>query len=832
MKKLFLSIALLFVCAFGLVACGNKVSEELEAAAKYLDGMYLSGEVVDGAFVAKAEETPDDYSVVSKVIGLGKAFDIEWSIEMISGNPDDVVLTKGEKETLIIINEKSEEVAKYYLVAVIKDDKTSIEKKYEKVKPAYQLMTWEEVQAADDDSVINGSGVITGIVGTSKLNIYFENEQGGYYIYGYTPTEEVKPLLAVGKTIEVSGVKDTHSGLVEFTNATVNVLADDTKTLTPKDVTETFKAAATTKDESLAKLVNQYVTIKGVTMKDITNDGKYLNFTLAGKETYVYISSSSNMVTSKEIETLKGKVQEGMEANITGMVALFNGAFNIIPNTVDSIELVIPELSDAEKVADAKEKALKLAEEKVVADLDLFTTTVYEGVSVSWTSSNTELIANDGKLVASPAADTEVTLTAVITAGSASETVEVKVVVAAVAKMSIAEVNKLYGEENIVCVEAKVVATYNSGKGCFIADSTGVAYLYTKLPEGIALGDSVKLIAKTTVWENSGKEYTRQLQTISIEKLDKEVNVVKPSKVELSEIVDKFGDATTMTEEQKAEVIASPYYGRLYEFTGYVVEHKFGNYTNYGLSLTADGATFVLYQYQNDLQDEFKALLGKKVTIVAPMYGFSAQYGWRIGTYLTAVEAGEEATSTLPTAKNSVADAKILEKGTAVELIGQVATVYTGQGFVLTDGTGGIYVYVKGDVTVVAGDIVKVTGKTDFYKAPQIGNTDLVVEKLAEGTFTADPVEMTVEEYLAMDPKDYTNFGKVVKVVGTPVVSGKYVNCKLTDDKTANLYLNDDVKAALTELAGQKVEFIAITYNQSGSYPFTMLVISYKVVTE
>ena len=29
------------------------------------------------------------------------------------------------------------------------------------------------------------------------------------------------------------------------------------------------------------------------------------------------------------------------------------------------------------------------------------------------------------------------------------------------------------------------------------------------------------------------------------------------------------------------------------------------------------------------------------------------------------------------------ADAKVVEKGTAVELIGQVATVYNGQGFVL-----------------------------------------------------------------------------------------------------------------------------------------------------
>ena len=823
MKKLFLSIALMFLCVFGLFACGEP-SAELQAAADFLDGLYLkNGEV---------QKTPDDYTVVNKTVGNGVAFDITWSIEIISGNKEDVTVLKGDTSTTIVINETSEVEAKYYLVAVISQGNDSIEKKYEKIKEAYQAMSWEDVEAAETGAVINAKGVITGIVGTDKLNIYFENEQGGYYIYSYTPTDENKSKIVVGATIDVSGVKDVYNGLVEFTSSTVKVLDEELKTVTPKDITAVVTAAPNNKDASLTKLVSQYVTIKGVEMIDITD--KYLNFKLGDVASYVYISSSSNMVTADEIVALKEKVVKGRTATITGMVALYSGQFYIIPNTVDSITLdALPELSDAEKVADAKAKALDLAAEKVVSNLKLFTTTDYEGVTVAWVSSNEELIKADGTLVASPAEDTEVKLTATITAGAVTETVEVTVTVAAVKKMSIAEVNTLFGEEKVVYVEGKVVATYNKGKGSFIADETGVVYLYTKLPEGIALGDSVKLIAKTTVWENSGKEYTRQLTTISIEKLSKEVKVLGATKADLSELVDKYGSDTTgyiMTADEKAAAISSKYYGKLYEFTGYVVEHKFGTYTNYGLSLTEDGATFVLYQYQNDLQEEFKALLGKKVTIVAPMYGYSAQYGWRIGTYLTAVEATNE-TTTLPTAKNSVAEVKLAAADTEIEVIGQVCGINEGNGFYVMDATGAVYVYGKDAVaTVKVGDIVKVTGKAGFYKGPQIASP--VVEKISEGTFAGQPEVLTVEEFLALDPSDLTTFGKFITVKGTPVASGNYVNLKVAEGKTANMYLSAELKTALGALVDKEVEITGFLYQQTGSYPFNIVAVSYKEVAE
>ena len=37
-------------------------------------------------------------------------------------------------------------------------------------------------------------------------------------------------------------------------------------------------------------------------------------------------------------------------------------------------------------------------------------------------------------------------------------------------------------------------------------------------------------------------------------------------------------------------------------------------------------------------QDELKALDGKQVTIIAPLYGYHASYGWILGTYLSVEE--------------------------------------------------------------------------------------------------------------------------------------------------------------------------------------------------
>lgn len=827
MKKVLLSIALMLLCVFGLVACGE-ASEDLQAAAEYLDGVYLDA----------SKKTNDDYKVINKTMGNGVVYEIEWSIEIISGNEADVTITKGTTNTLVVIDEKSEVETKYYLVAVITEGKNSIEKKYERVKEAYvpvQEMTWEQVMAAEKGDKIMGKGVITAVAPQGeKLNFFMQNEQGGYYVYNYAPTDATKDKIVVGATVSVTGVKDVYSGLTEFKDPMVEVCEDAIKTVEPKDVSANYLAASGETDKELLKLEGQYVTVKGVEMVDVSSDGKYLNFKIGKVKSYLYLSSSFNFIDTATCDALRAKVIKGRTATITGLVTQYNGTITMYPNSIDSIVLdELPELSDAEKVADAETKVKALTENKVVSDLKLFTTTDYEGVTVAWASANEELITKEGKLVKYPVEDTKVELTATIKAGAETKEVKIEVTVAGLEKISIAEANKLFEEKRTVWVEGKIVATYNKGKGSFIADETGVMYVYTKLPEGYAVGDSVKIIGNLTVWENSGKEYTRQLTIVSIEKLDTAVEVLEPTRVDLAAVANKFGadqEGHKMTAEEKAMAISSKYYGGLYEFTGYVVTHAFGEYTNYGLAVEAEGTTFVLYQYQNDYQDEFKALVGKKVTIVAPMYGYASQYGWRIGTYLSVTE---EAAPALPTTTDTCAAAKAAAANTEVTLIGQVIAVYEKNGFYLKDATGGIYVYVKGDTSAYAvGNIVKVTGKTGNYNGPQIGNAGLKVEVLQLAEFEANPTTLTTEEFVALTGTELSNYGKEVTVVGTVVKNGDYVNLKINDKFTSNLYLSAEQKAALAEYADKQVTFTGVLYSKKDPYAFNMLMISFAPVAE
>lgn len=829
MKKVLLSIALMLLCVFGLVACGSDVSkEDLEAGKEYLEGVFRTSKPIQN----------DDYEIINKTNGNGVVFEITWSIEFISGNEEDITLEKGISKTKVVVNEKSEVEAKYYLVATFGEGKNTIQVKFEKIKEAYvpvAEMTWDQVMAAEKGDKIMGKGVVTAVAPQNgKINFFMQNEQGGYYVYNYTETDDTKGKIVVGATVTATGTKDVYNGLTEIKDAMVEIHADAIKTVEPKDVTEIFAKAANAKDASLLRLEGQYVTVKGVEMVDITSEGKYLNFKIGNVATYIYVSSSFNFATTEECEALKEKVVKGRTATITGLVAQYNGTVQIYPINADTIVLdKLPELNDAEKVADAEAKVKALAENKVVSDLKLFTTTDYEGVTVVWASANEELITKEGKLVKYPVEDTKVELTATIKAGAETKEVKVEVTVAGLEKITIAEANKLFEEKKTVWVEGKIVATYNKGQGSFIADETGVMYVYTTLPEGYAVGDSVKIIGNLTVWENSGKEYTRQLKIVSIEKLDTAVEVLEPTRVDLAAVANKFGadqEGHKMTAEEKAMAISSKYYGGLYEFTGYVVTHAFGEYTNYGLAVEAEGTTFVLYQYQNDYQDEFKALVGKKVTIVAPMYGYASQYGWRIGTYLSVTE---EAAPALPTTTDTCAAAKAAAANTEVTLIGQVIAVYENNGFYLKDATGGIYVYVKGDTSAYAvGNIVKVTGKTGNYNGPQIGNAGLKVEVLQLAEFEANPTTLTTEEFVALTGTELANYGKEVTVVGTVVKNGDYVNLKINDDFTSNLYLSAAQKAALAEYANKQVTFTGVLYSKKDPYAFNMLMISFEPVAE
>ncbi len=93
-----------------------------------------------------------------------------------------------------------------------------------------------------------------------QCHIYALCEEGGYYIYGYTCTEEEAAALVPGLKIRVSGYKTIWSGEIEIVDATVEKLEGTAPTFTPDDVT------ALVGSDDLALHMNDLVAFKGMTV--------------------------------------------------------------------------------------------------------------------------------------------------------------------------------------------------------------------------------------------------------------------------------------------------------------------------------------------------------------------------------------------------------------------------------------------------------------------------------------------------------------------------------------------------------------------------------------
>lgn len=788
MKKIkFLSLMLVALMLFLFVGCGESTPENLKKAKDYVHSMYKDD----------AEATTGDYELVSKAVSNGETFEIVWTVKVTEGKESDVTVSKNEKgRTVIGVNKYTETEVKYTLTFTIKDSKgNALSQSYDKNIPAFKLTSWAEYAAAEEDALVNVKGVVTAFGGkASSVTVYFEDEDGAYYGYGLTVTEEVYNQLEVGKTILASGVKDLYNGTYEVVSGSFEILDEAKKDVAPKDITALFDTAADAKDENLAKLQGQYVTIKEVELDKI--DDKYYYFTKGKVSMYVYASTSSVFVDSTGMAALKEKVVKGQTANITGVVGMYQGAIQIIPLDVDCITHVTLQLTDQEVVDKAKASVNELNGQVYAKDLDLFTTTP-QGASIAWTSSNTELVSNEGKLGNYPLEETLVKLTAVISCGEVKETVEIEVKVAALAKITISDVQAKCDENNVtVWIEGQIIGLdkYNYA---WIADETGVVYVRTAF-EGYEKGDSVKVIGTATQYASN--QYTRQINSATITKLEEQVNLPVAAKINIT-------DLPTVTSNE--DVMGCRYYGMLVTVTGYVTIR--GSYNNAYIALENDSESVALQYYHNLTNvDEVKALVGKKVTITAPLYNWSSNNGWALGSPIEIVEGEKEVAKT--EGAQTIEEVYALEKDAAVLVEGQVKFVNNGTGLIITDGENSLFVYTKNDLSkVLVGDYVVVNGtKGSYNNAPQVANPTINVK--ATGEYTANPEAKTMAEVNALDYTDPKNFGKEFKVSGTPVVSGNYVNFK-SGDVTYSLYLSNEAKEVLKGYADKEIEIVVLTYN-------------------
>ena len=132
---------------------------------------------------------------------------------------------------------------------------------------AVTAMTYAEFAAAELETEVVVETYVQTIESWYKgaCHIYAQSEDGGYYIYSYTCTEDEAAALVPGTKILVKGYKTAWSGEVEIVDATIEVLEGS------YIVEEAFDATALLGTAELESYMNSLVAFKGLTVAASTD---------------------------------------------------------------------------------------------------------------------------------------------------------------------------------------------------------------------------------------------------------------------------------------------------------------------------------------------------------------------------------------------------------------------------------------------------------------------------------------------------------------------------------------------------------------------------------
>ena len=177
----------------------------------------------------------------------------------------------------------------------------------------------------------------------------------------------------------------------------------------------------------------------------------------------------------------------------------------------------------------------------------------------------------------------------------------------------------------------------------------------------------------------------------------------------------------------------------------------------------------------------------------------------------------------------TLAEALALADNTDVTLVPLTVGAVSTKGYVVTDGTDGLYVYVNSTPSVKVGDVVKVTGKmASYYGVRQVASPSQTVVTEGDGTFEADWTDITANF------ESYTNSSSApVKYEATVVKSGTHTNFKVEGAETFVGTLTNAPSAMFEGInEGDKVRVygyfstINTTNNLVGVYAYKLEVIS------
>lgn len=427
MKK-FIALLLAMTLCLGLFAACGKTEEksDIAKAKEYLYSLYVD----------KSTETATDLEYPARVKGGNTFFEVEWTVEIVSGNGE-IKVVDSENEGFVVVDvpgEPAENIV-YKLTATIVDPEGKANETlvYEYTVPKFVLTSFEEYAAAENGTLIVAQGVVTAVLsqsyGDSSNSLYFQTAEGGFYAYNLA-TDPVADGIEVGMTVRVTGTKDLYNGTYEIVSGSAEIIDSNKTPAEPVDFTQIFLNAPDLKDASLTAQQALLVTIKGV---EITKQNdKYLQFKLGDKETYIYISSSNCPGTAEQEASLVGTYNEksGYLANVTGLVTLYSGSFYLTPCGPDAFEyLGLPEKGNDEMIEFEKGNLDFSSSVSKDTEIELPTAGVtYDKVAITWAVEGEGAAIVDGKLILTVGPnDSVITVTATLTAGDVTDTISFEI---------------------------------------------------------------------------------------------------------------------------------------------------------------------------------------------------------------------------------------------------------------------------------------------------------------------------------------------------------------------------------------------------------------------
>lgn len=295
--------------------------------------------------------------------------------------------------------------------------------------PSVELTVSEIKEKADDVAVkFNGTVIYVGTNG-----FFAQDETGVIYVYNGSTA----PAYEVGDVLTIEGNKDSYMGMPQigsgYTATKTSTVTVDLTTAPLMTIAE-VNALVNTDKATFGKIV----TVRGYVE---TLDDQYVAIKLSSLlDTLSVQTKNSYQAGVVELKALDGKY---VEATFI-VYDFYDGAVRVFYVAGSATEETAPELTDEDKIALAKAEASKvIGTGNINESLTLPTTS--NGVTITWVSSNTAVIANDGTLTM-PAVTTTLTLTATFAIGETSddEVYEVKVSVADPSNLHVV-INQVYG---------------------------------------------------------------------------------------------------------------------------------------------------------------------------------------------------------------------------------------------------------------------------------------------------------------------------------------------------------------------------------------------------